>query len=209
MTRRIPIIPTIIVAAAIVTMIALGFWQLGRGAERDQLKQAMVERPDMPVLDYPFGSEMDEAYLYRRLRGQCDEVTGVEVAGGRDASGRTGWRQIATCVSPSGQTFEAQIGVADRPDVVAHWAGGSVQGVAVLAPDRRGFWERLAFEPPQRPLMIVADEPKAGLLPSSRPDPDEYENTSWGYAGQWFLFALTALVIYVLALRRRGTRAQR
>ena len=28
------------------------------------------------------------------------------------------------------------------------------------------------------------------------------------YAGQWFFFALTALVIYVLALRRKATRAR-
>jgi surfeit locus 1 family protein len=28
MTRRIPVIPTLIVAAAVATMIALGIWQL-------------------------------------------------------------------------------------------------------------------------------------------------------------------------------------
>lgn len=202
---RIPVIPTIIVGAAIVTMVALGFWQLDRAAERDQLKRAMVERPQMPVSDYPFGNNLDEAYLYRRLRAQCDEIAKVVVAGGRDARGRTGWRQIATCIAPSGQTFEAQLGVADRPDIVADWDGGTVEGIAVLAPDRRGFWDRLRFSSPRRPLMIIAEEPKVGLSPSQRPDPANYENTSWGYAGQWFFFVLTALVIYILALRRRGS----
>ena len=77
----------------------------------------------------------------------------------------------------------------------------------MLAPDERGFWERLTFQSPERPLMIVADTPKAGLLPSAPSRPEEYENTSWGYAGQWFFFALTALVIYILVLRRRGRDA--
>lgn len=207
-TKDVPIIPTIVVAVAIATMIALGFWQLDRAAERDQLKQSMIDRPSMPVADYPFADPQSEALLYRRLSATCAEVVDMQVAGGRDASGRTGWKQIATCLSSSGRPFQAQIGVAERPDAVAQWAGGEVEGVAVLAPDERGFWERLTFQSPERPLMIVADEPKAGLLPSAPSRPEEYENTSWGYAGQWFFFALTALVIYILVLRRRGRDAK-
>ena len=37
--RRIPIFATVIVAAAIAVMIALGFWQLGRMEEKDALIQ--------------------------------------------------------------------------------------------------------------------------------------------------------------------------
>ena len=35
------------------------------------------------------------------------------------------------------------------------------------------------------------------------PDPGDLPNNHLAYAGQWFLFALAAAVIYVLALRRR------
>lgn len=202
--RRLPIIPTIIVAAAVATMIELGLWQLQRGAERDRLKAAMAERPEQPVLDYPFGDPSAERYLYRRLRAQCDEVTAIDVAGGKSAAGRTGWRQIATCANrASGATFKVQLGVAERPDTVVRWDGGEVTGLAAQAPDERGFLERLSFRPAQRAAMIVASEPRAGLQASRQPDPAEYENTSWAYAGQWFFFAFTALVIYFLALRRR------
>lgn len=202
--RRLPIFSTIIVAAAVATMIALGIWQLGRGTERDRLKQAMAERPAMAVLDYPFADPTDPRYLYRRLRADCDAVTGFEVAGGKDAADHTGWRQIATCRNDaSGQTFKVQIGIAERPDAEVQWQGGPVQGLAAAAPDQRGFLERLTFRPAHRPAMIVATDPKAGLQASRQPDPSEYENTSWGYAGQWFFFALTALVVYALALRRR------
>jgi len=50
---------------------------------------------------------------------------------------------------------------------------------------------------------LVADPPMAGLEASARPDPSELPNNHLSYAGQWFLFALVALVIYGLALRKR------
>ena len=50
---------------------------------------------------------------------------------------------------------------------------------------------------------LVADPPVAGLQPMARPDPGDLPNNHLTYAGQWFFFALTALIIYVLALRRR------
>jgi surfeit locus 1 family protein len=65
------------------------------------------------------------------------------------------------------------------------WTGGEVTGV--IAPGPR----------------LVADPPLAGLEAMTRPDPGELPNNHLAYAGQWFFFALTALVIYVLALRRR------
>jgi len=54
--------------------------------------------------------------------------------------------------------------------------------------------------------MIVARDPVEGLLPSRQPQPSEEENSSWAYAGQWFFFALTALVIYFFAVRSRLRR---
>ena len=50
---------------------------------------------------------------------------------------------------------------------------------------------------------LVADPPRAGLLPLQRPDPAELPNNHIAYAWQWFFFALTALVIYALAVRKR------
>ena len=37
MTRKLPIIPTILVALAVATMIGLGFWQLERRQEKEAL----------------------------------------------------------------------------------------------------------------------------------------------------------------------------
>ena len=52
-------------------------------------------------------------------------------------------------------------------------------------------------------VRVVADPPLAGLSANARPDPANLPNNHWSYAIQWFAFALTALVIYVLALRKR------
>jgi cytochrome oxidase assembly protein ShyY1 len=63
--------------------------------------------------------------------------------------------------------------------------------------------DRIMHRQAPRPLMVVAETPAPGLVASRQPDPREETNSSWAYTGQWFLFALTALVIYVLALRKR------
>jgi cytochrome oxidase assembly protein ShyY1 len=51
--------------------------------------------------------------------------------------------------------------------------------------------------------LIVLDRPVSGLEPSVAPSIAEIPNNHRAYAAQWFLFAATALIIYVLALRRR------
>ena len=50
---------------------------------------------------------------------------------------------------------------------------------------------------------MIADPPLAGLEANARPDPASIPNNHLSYAIQWFLFALTALVIYAIALRKR------
>ena len=41
------------------------------------------------------------------------------------------------------------------------------------------------------------------MSPAPVPDPTLLPNNHLAYAGQWFFFALTALVIYVMVLRKR------
>ena len=52
------------------------------------------------------------------------------------------------------------------------------------------------------PPELVADPPVAGLQANAPPDPRDLPNNHMAYAFQWFFFAITALVIYGLALRR-------
>jgi surfeit locus 1 family protein len=52
-------------------------------------------------------------------------------------------------------------------------------------------------------LLLVADAPAPGLAANSTPDWRIVPNNHLSYAGQWFLFAAIASVIYGLALRSR------
>ncbi|GGD97384.1 hypothetical protein GCM10011515_16460 [Tsuneonella deserti] len=195
---------TLLVGLAVATMIALGFWQLGRARERDAGKQQMVAHSRLPVVEYPYGDGDREDLMFRRLSATCDAVNSWEVRGGEAVDGRSGWRHIATCISQSNHAiFKVDMGISSAPDARPAWTGGSVVGRAVHAPDTRGIVGGALRRKVARPLMIVSETPAPGLSPSRQPDPSEETNSSWSYAGQWFLFALTALVIYVIALRRR------
>ncbi len=204
MTRRIPIFSTIIVIASVATMIWLGVWQLGRAEERDLQNAALAKRILLPPVAYPRSGVGDE-FRYRTLRAHCSKVVSWEVAGGKDANGQTGWSKIATCVDEaSGSRFKVNVGVGLGPDKYPRWDGGDLTGRGTLEGDDRSILEMIMrIERPRR-LMIVSAEAAPGLVLSEQPDPATETNSSWAYAGQWFFFALTALVIYVLALRRRG-----
>ena len=180
MTRRVPIIPTIIVAAAVATMIALGVWQLGRMDE----KAALLARYNASATEdseaaFPASGDGAEVW-FRRSRLSCASVAKVEAVSGTSARGQKGWVQRATCASG------VIVDLGYSRDIAAPaWTGGEVTGV--IAPGPR----------------LVADPPVAGLQAMARPDPGDLPNNHLAYAGQWFFFALTALVIYVLAIRRR------
>ena len=191
MTSRIPIIPTIIVAGAIAVMIALGFWQLSRMGEKEALIARAEENLSMSAeVAYPVKSEDLDEVLYRRTSIACTEVLSITPRAGTSAAGGKGWAQRASCmVDGLPQPVDMDIGWSLRPEA-AEWSGGEVRGT--IAPGGR----------------IVAAQGLAGLESLASPDPSALPNNHLAYAGQWFFFALTALVIYILALRRRGTRAK-
>ena len=71
--------------------------------------------------------------------------------------------------------------------------------------------ERVLPLAPDAPLPADLDPLHLAVLiaqPPPLPDPAALPNNHLAYAGQWFFFALTALMIYVVALRRRSTRAR-
>lgn len=203
-TTRVPIVPTIIVALAVATMIALGVWQIGRAHERDADHQRHIARMNMPTVSFPFDKPAAEALRFRRVTAPCDQVVRWEQKASKSANGQTGWGYVATCVAArQGKEFEAELGFSLAPNAHPSWAGGDVVGHAKLGPDRRGFLDRMLWRAPRQELMIVSERPAAGLTASMQPSPEQENNSSWAYAVQWFLFALTALVIYALALRKR------
>ncbi|HUD30149.1 MAG TPA: SURF1 family protein [Novosphingobium sp.] len=183
--RRIPIIATIVVLAAVGLMVALGFWQLRRLHEKEALLAHYAAAKGNPAPVEWGASGPGEDLLYRRSHLDCRAVTARSGIAGRSASGQSGVAQTARCTLPGGGSALVVLGWSLQPLAGGDWKGGAVTGV--IAPGPR----------------LVADPPLAGLEANAIPDPGELPNNHLSYAGQWFFFAATALVIYGLALRRR------
>ncbi len=188
MTRRIPAFATIVVLAAVATMIALGVWQLQRKGEKEALlahyaraagMNSDVVWPQTPA-DYP-------GALYRHALIECARVESIAAVAGRSQTGRTGWAHVAQCRLPDGRDAAVAIGWSEQPQSPA-WDGGNVGGF--IAPAGKG-------------IRLVAAPAHAGLAQLAAPDPQNIPNNHLSYAVQWFFFAATALVIYILALRQR------
>ena len=188
---RVPLIPTVIVAAAAAVMVALGIWQLQRLEEKEVLlaRYAAAEGLAAPVA-FPLAGEGEEDW-FRRSEVECERVLAIQPTAGRNASGQSGWAQRASCaVAGSDAAVPVDLGWSREPQA-AQWSGGIVSGI--VAPG---------------PRLVASDPPIPGLEPLARPDPSAIPNNHLAYAGQWFFFALTALAIYWLALRRRISRPQ-
>ena len=97
------------------------------------------------------------------------------------------------------------VGIADDFTPPA-WKGGTVQGTIVPGPEQPTLIQRLTGKAVPERAMLVADAPVPGLRASEVPSGADLPNNHLAYAIQWFFFAATALIIYVLAVRRRLQR---
>lgn len=195
---RFPLIPSVLVGLAVAVMIALGVWQLERRGEKDaQLAQlaANFSRPVMAFPRYPVGDE----HLFRRAQAMCVAVIGWR----QEGAGANGFRSIAECrTGAEGAVLLVDMGTARDPKFQPVWKGGQVTGTITHAPDHRPIIAGL-FDRVPKNLMLVSEAAAPGLTPTPRPALSSVPNNHLAYAVQWFLFALVAAVIYVLALRLR------
>jgi cytochrome oxidase assembly protein ShyY1 len=185
MMRRLPIVATLLVLAAVAVMVRLGFWQLDRADQKAALlaryAAARTASADVP---FPQSAAAAMPVLYRHARVACRSIAGVNVIAGRSAADESGMAHVADCLLAGGGKARVVLGWSRDLSPVP-WPGGVVSGT--IAPGPR----------------LVADPPLAGLAANARPDPADIPNNHLSYAVQWFLFALTALVIYAIALGKR------
>ena len=202
--RRLPIIPTIIVALAVATMIRLGFWQIERAHEKTAQVELFRANLAKPAIAFPGLGPVPRAAQFRPSSVTCIQVMGWRSEGGRSADGLGGTRHIAECrTGAEGPGALIDLGVSQDPTVKPRWAGGVASGMITTEPDHSSMIVRLLGGGPVLRPMLVADEAAPGLRASARPDPDTIPNNHISYAVQWFLFAAVALIIYALALRKR------
>lgn len=194
MTRRVPLLPTVVVLVAAAVMVTLGFWQLSRKAEKEALLARYANAAKMSAdVRWPSAKEDYPFVLYRHTRIDCREIESMSAIAGRSRDGRAGWAAIANCRLDGARTAAVALGWSDRP-ASPQWSGGEVGGF--IAPAGQG-------------IRLVASPAVAGLRDLALPDPSDIPNNHLAYAVQWFLFSATALAIYALALRKRWAAASR
>lgn len=188
--RRLPLIPTILVAAAVATMIGLGIWQIARAGEKQAMLARYAAAQGLPEIAFPTMPTKGEPPLYRRASGLCIRVVSWNATAGEDRTGESGYSHFAHCsTGAEGPGMVVDAGWSKDPNAKSNWTGGTVAGV--IGPDRKAR------------LRLVSGEGLGGLQASAPPSPASIPNNHLFYAAQWFFFAAAASVIYALALRKR------
>jgi len=188
--KRFPLIPTILVAAAVATMIGLGIWQIDRAGEKKAMLAHHAAVQGLPEIAFPTMPIKGDLPLYRRASGVCVRVVGWTATAGADRKGESGYSHFASCTTGAeGPGMMVDAGWSKDPNAMPDWTGGKVSGV--IGPDRKAR------------LRLVSGEGLGGLKASAPPSPASIPNNHLSYAVQWFFFAIAAGVIYVLALRKR------
>lgn len=190
MKQKLPLVPTILVALAVATMIGLGIWQLERRQEKEALLATYAAAANLPPMGWPTVPLKEPLPLFRSATGNCLSVVGFRTAAGQNRQGEPGYLVIADCrTGAEGPGLSVELGWSKDPNAGHAFQGGLVSGV--IAPDKLSR------------MRLVAASPGPGLMASAPPSPSTIPNNHLSYAVQWFLFALIAVVIYWLALRQR------
>jgi hypothetical protein len=195
MTKRLPIVATIIVLGAVAVLVWLGAWQLQRATWKERLLVRYAQAEKLPPIAFPTVPLHDEQLpLFRHATGVCLRIVGARAIGGENQGGEPGYVHILDCATGAeGPGLSVEVGWSKDPNAKVNWAGGPVSGIIV--PDRRS-----------RMRLVAAGAPP-GLQPSKTPDVSTASPVTpsghRGYAATWFALAAIALVIYGLAVRKR------
>jgi surfeit locus 1 family protein len=224
------------VALLVVTMVSLGFWQLRRLDEkrdRNTLVEARAERPVTPVgelLDPGDGDATVDGVRYRSVTatGTYDDTATVAVRN-RTQDGVAGaW--LVTPMRLEGRervgVIRGFVGLAPDGSVVDAPAPTGEVTVTGLVADPGGLdgtaprdvAPLLAAGDGILPALVRADEsdpPEPNAADPTRPEPasilpvpppDLSEGPHLGYAVQWFIFSVIAVIGYPLVLLRVAAR---
>jgi surfeit locus 1 family protein len=191
MIKRLPVIPTIVVIAAVAVMIGLGIWQLHRAHWKEALLARYAAADKLPPIAFPTVPLRDDQLpLFRHATGVCLRIVGQRASVGENRAGEPGYAHIVDCsTGAEGPGMSVEVGWSKNPNAKVNWQGGPASGV--IAPDRR------------MRMRLVAGSAPPGLEPSAAPSISSIPNNHRSYALQWFAFAGIALLVYGLAVGKR------
>lgn len=195
MIRKIPILATIIALFAVGTMIRLGFWQLERLEEKEDLLARYGNASSLDPIAYPTAAVSDNLPLYRRSSVNCFEVISWSSVSGKNADDESGIAHIALCKTTDTEgriidkhRAEVAVGWSKSPNA-PNWSGGILDGIISGGRTQN--------------IKLTVQEPVEGLEVLAKPDPANIPNPHFLYALQWFLFAFFAALIYGFAARKK------
>lgn len=188
--RNIPIFATIVALSAIIIMVRLGFWQLERETEKEDLYQRYSNASSLPEISYPTIADPSNLQLFRRSSLNCYEVVSWSSISGKNSEDESGIAHVAQCktAGAEGPGAEVAVGWSKSPET-PKWNGGIVSGIIT--------------EGRIQPFKLVVQQPIKGLSILRAPDPLNIPNPHFLYAIQWFLFSFFAAIIYIFAARKR------
>lgn len=227
-------IPTIFTVIAVIVCSACGIWQLQRMAWKHDKMQLIEERIGLPEVPLPATMPNPEEWEYRHVAVTGTFLHDKEsYTPAQSTRGNYGFQVITPLERPDGSLVLVNRGwVPDPQRDPAARAEGQVQGQTTVSGVVRLPWHqkwiaRQVMPPPDLkqmiffdgdlaamakahgitafPVFVEADEtlnpggwPKGGQTVIKLSDPH------LSYAIQWFAFAITAAVIFVLYHRRKG-----
>lgn len=204
MTRRVPIIPTIIATVGILILCGLGKWQLDRRAWKHDLITRLAAAPNLPpVTPEEFRAAMmgDVSLQYRRASIDCraGPKKPYDLRPGSSAGGTSGFFVVVSCrpndlppdiVAVAGWT--RRVDARDMMLTLDHQLSGTViENPYGTQPDRPRF-------------MLIPDQAIPPLGRPRQPRAEDLPDNHLAYAGQWFGLAIALAAIYGLWLRRRA-----
>lgn len=188
---RIPVLPTLLVAAAVAVMIGLGIWQL----QRAQWKQGLLAEMRAAEARSPYDLDREgrpPAVMLTRAAITCTTGPQIIIRGGENRAEEGGYRYLVPCTGNAAGPVQLDLGWSKQPNLKPRLAGL-----------KRRFTGTL-YERGEADLVLTSDQSVPPLQPSKPPSADDIPNNHLFYAIQWFFFALAAAVIYLLALRKRS-----
>ncbi|WP_448579757.1 SURF1 family protein [Thermaurantiacus sp.] len=189
-----PLVPTVMTAAALPILVGLGVWQLQRAQWKAGVLAELAENSRKPVARIVPGDD-PERFQFRRvlLELGCDPPPPAVVAG-RNSLGQSGYAILVNCKWGDPANYGEghlllNIGWGSRPDswkTTGSWPPETIHRVEGVLVRRDGFPE----------WVLVASAATPPLVPSAPPSVDTISNNHRGYAIQWFSFAAILAAIY-------------
>ncbi|HSH11190.1 MAG TPA: SURF1 family protein [Ilumatobacter sp.] len=221
----------LLVVAAIVTMVNLGFWQLGRLDERQAFNAVVDERYDAPplALDQLLTADTDPAdvewrpvtaagtYLAdhtilivnRSQGGRAGQnvLVPMRLADGRILLVNRGFMPLGTETAPGVPASDIEIVARLRASQERRLGQLSDAADGELTIAQRVDIDRLAAQMPGDVVPMYVDliesvPAEVGGAPEPVARPTLGEGNHMSYAVQWFIFAAAVAVGWVLAVRR-------